>query len=126
MSKSGNGKRILMIDDDITSLDIVSFLFEDRGYQVERCSGGEPALELLASQKFELVLIDMMMPGLNGVETVSEIRSRALTDSPIIAFTATEDPELHKQAREAGCSKVLLKPIQPKQLIAEVEEFLTA
>ena len=114
-----------MIDDDITSLDIVSLLFEDRGYQVHRCAGGGEALDLLGAQQFELVLIDMMMPGLNGVDTVTEMRTRALTDSPIIAFTATDDPELHKQACEAGCNKVLLKPIQSKKLIAEIEELLS-
>ena len=113
-----------MIDDDITSLDIVALLFEDRGYTVQRCSSGAEALQLLDSQQFELVLIDMMMPGLNGVDTVSEMRSRKLTTSPIIGFTATDDPELHRQACDAGCNKVLLKPIRSEKLIAEIEEFL--
>ena len=125
MTENSSNKRILLIDDDITSLDIISFLFEDRGYRVDRCSGGLQALELLESQEFELALIDMMMPGLNGVETVGEIRSRGLADLPIVAFTATDDRSLHRQAIEAGCNKVLLKPIRSEKLIAEVEEFLS-
>ena len=116
-------RTILVIDDDITALDIVSFLFEDRGYQVKRCSGGKQALEMFDEIQPEVVLVDLMMPGINGVETVRQIRATGY-DAPIIAFTATEDETIHQEAEDAGCDKVLLKPLRSSRLLAEIEELL--
>lgn len=124
MENSSTSKRILVIDDDITSLDLISYLFEERGYQVIRCSSGSQALEVLGRGAVALVLVDLMMPGLNGIETVREIRARGHLALPIIAFTAAEEPVLHEEAKAAGCAKVLCKPLRPKQLVAEIEAFL--
>ncbi len=117
-------KHILVIDDDITSLDIVSYLFEERGYEVERCADGHAAIEYVKSNKPDILLVDLMMPQINGAETVKEIRSLGLTDTPIIAFTAVDDPDVHEEARKAGCNEVLTKPLHPKKLLEKIERFL--
>ena len=117
-------KHILVIDDDITALDIVSFLFEQRGYEVERCADGFAAIEYCRQITPDLIIVDLMMPQINGVATVEEIRDLGLSDVPIIAFTAVDDAELHQSARQAGCNDVLTKPLRPEKLVARIKAYL--
>lgn len=116
-------KKILLIDDDITALDIVSFLIEERGYEVERCADGFAAIDKIEQLTPDLIIVDLMMPKINGVQTVSELRTRGVT-APIIAFTATDEATLHRQAEEAGCNRVLTKPCRPDKLIEHIQSFL--
>ena len=117
-------KLILVIDDDITSLDIVCFLFEERGYTVEPCADGHTAIDYVQSRKPDILVVDLMMPNINGVETVKQIRGLGLTDTPIIAFTAVDDPAVHSEAIDAGCNEVLTKPLHPEKLLKKIERFL--
>ena len=114
-------KNILVIDDDITSLDIVSFLFEERGYHVERCTDGFAAIEYVKNNHPDLIIVDLMMPQINGVETVREIRKLGLNKVPIVAFTAVDEPQLHEEAEAAGCDRVLTKPCRPDQLVESIK-----
>ena len=124
MNEEQVSKTVLVIDDDITSLDIISLLFEDRGFVVERCAGGKEALALLETVAVKVVLIDIMMPEMDGIETVEKIRQRGLKDLPIIAFSANDNPEILEKARVAGCNKVLTKPLRAEKLLQEIEAFL--
>jgi CheY-like chemotaxis protein len=117
-------KRILVIDDDITALDIVSFLLEEKGFAVERCVDGFAAIESVQKVSPDLIVVDLMMPGINGVSTVREMRSRGLKTIPIIAFTAVDDPRLHDEARDAGCNLVLTKPCRPERLLQHIMKLL--
>lgn len=116
-------KKILIIDDDVTALDIVDFLFEDKGFEVVRRADGLAALESIDEGAPDVILVDLMMPRMNGQDCVREIRKRGLT-LPIIAFTAVDDPEIHKQALEAGCNIVLTKPCKPALLVQHVNKLL--
>ena len=115
-------KHVLIIDDDITALDITAFLFEKKGYDVKRCADGLKAIDYVKEVKPDLILIDLLMPEINGVETVKRIRAMGITSVPIIAFTAVDDPELHEEAREAGCDDVLTKPLRPQKLLKSIEQ----
>lgn len=117
-------KHILVIDDDVTSLDLVSFLFEEKGFKVDRLADGFSAIEHVRTSEPDIIVIDLMMPGINGVETVKQIRALGLKQVPIIAFTAVDDPVLHSEALSAGCNKVLTKPIRPDKLVKGVTECL--
>ncbi len=116
-------KKILIIDDDVTALDIVDFLFEDHGYEVVRRADGLSALACIENEKPDIALVDLMMPQMNGQECIRQIRKKGLT-MPIIAFTALDDPEVHREAIESGCNLVLTKPCKPTVLIQHVEELL--
>ena len=126
VENSESTKHLLVIDDDITSLDIVSFLFEERGYNVDRCTDGRAAIEYVKRIHPDLLIVDLMMPEINGAETVREIRQLGLTDVPIIAFTAVDDPELHQEALTAGCNEVLTKPCPAEKLLKQIKKFLPA
>ena len=117
------GNRILVIDDDITALDLVDILFEGQGFEVVRHSNGLAALDGLQSSKPDLILIDLMMPHLAGQECVRQMRSQGVS-VPIVAFTALDDPSAHQEARQAGCDKVIVKPCKSKDLIKEIEKLL--
>ncbi len=125
MSAEAANKSILVIDDDITALDIVSFLFEERGYTVERCTDGFAAIEFVKGSTPDLVIVDLMMPGINGIDTVKEIRGLGVS-VPVIAFTAVDEPTLHDDATDAGCDLVLTKPCRPEKLVEHIKRLLPA
>lgn len=118
-----SGRKILIIDDDVTALDIVDYLFEDRGFHVVRRADGKSALDSVTDVNPEIILVDLMMPLMNGQECVRRLRSMGY-QVPIVAFTAIDDPEIHADAISAGCDMVLTKPCRPNALLAKIEELL--
>ena len=118
-------KKIFVIDDDMTALDIVDFLLEDEGYDVIRHSEGKSALEDLDKQQPDLVLIDLMMPSMNGQDCIKAIREKGIT-IPIIAFTAIDDPDIHRQAIDSGCNMVVTKPCKSNELVAKIKSLTSA
>lgn len=116
-------RKILIIDDDLTALDIVDLLFEDKGFEVMRSTDGISALEFLQKVSPDIILIDLMMPKMNGQECVRQIRAKGIT-IPIVAFTALDDPEVHQEAMHAGCNLVLTKPCKPALLVKHIEDLL--
>lgn len=118
-----DSKKILIIDDDVTALDIVDFLFEDKGFEVVRRTDGISALDCLEQVAPDIILIDLMMPRMNGQECIREIRKKGLK-TPIVAFTALDDPEVHQEAKDAGCNLVLTKPCKPATLVQHIETLM--
>ena len=115
--------KILIIDDDMTALDIVDLLFEDRGFEVVRRADGQSAEDTVLEVQPDVILVDLMMPQMNGQETVRLIRQKGI-GIPIVAFTAIDDPEVHQEAREAGCNLVLTKPCKPIKLVEHIQKLI--
>lgn len=115
--------KILVIDDDVTALDIVDLLFEDQGFDVIRRADGISALACVQEANPDIILIDLMMPKMNGQECIRELRSRGVK-VPIVAFTALDDPDVHQEARDAGCNVVLTKPCKSKELVKQISSLL--
>lgn len=118
-------KHILIVDDDVTSLDIISFVFQRSGHIVDRCASGESAIEYVKAILPDLILIDLLMPGVDGIATVKAIREMGMKEVPIVAFTAVEDEELHEKARNTGCQAVVTKPLPAHKLLELVSDALT-
>jgi CheY-like chemotaxis protein len=116
--------RILVVDDDVTSLDIVDVILEGEGFDVVRATNGQSAVDDVEKAKPDLILIDLMMPHMSGQEAIRQIRSKGI-QVPIVAFTALDDPSVHKDAREAGCDIVVTKPCKSKDLVRGIQELLT-
>ena len=123
-STANSNRHILILDDDITSLDIVSYLFEERGYTVDRCTDGFAAIDYLKGNEPDLLIVDLMMQKINGVDTVKQIRELGFSALPIIAFTAVDEPLLHKEALTAGCNEVLTKPCPAEKLVKHIKRLL--
>lgn len=115
--------KILLVDDDMTSLDLMDLLFEDKGFNVVRCSDGGQAIAAAEKASPDIILVDLMMPGITGQEAVRQIRSQGI-NIPIVAFTALDDPDAHEEAIEAGCNLVLTKPCKPSDLIKHIVDLV--
>ncbi len=116
-------KQILIIEDDRAISDIVAFNLEKEGYQVVVAADGEEGLLAFAARPFDLVLLDIMMPKLDGLSVLDTIRSRA--DLPVIIMSAktAEDDRLAGFARHAD--DYICKPLSVKELLMRVKVHLS-
>ena len=116
-------KRIMTVDDAATIRKLVSMTLTDEGYEVRQAADGEEALQLLQEKRFDIVITDINMPKLNGIELVR--RLRALPDyrtTPILLLTTESDPAKKQEGKAAGATGWITKPFQPEQLAAAVRQ----
>jgi CheY-like chemotaxis protein len=116
-------RNILFVDDDITSLDIMAILFEKNGFEVLRSADATQAIDSAQKNSPDIIVVDLMMPEIDGVTAVKKIRENGY-NKPVIAFTASNDIELHNRAIEAGCAKVLTKPCKAQTLVQSVNDLV--
>ncbi|MCD4504110.1 ATP-binding protein [Chromobacterium piscinae] len=115
--------RILVVDDNAVNRKYLQALLERLNQQPTLASDGPEALRLAASQPFDLVLMDLHMPGMDGVKTARGLRERALTPRmPIVALTADAFPETRQQMLEQGLDDFLTKPLSRDQLLAVLQK----
>ena len=111
--------RVLLVEDGLVNQEVAQGLLEMRGYHVEIANNGREALEALERQSFDIVLMDLEMPEMDGLTATAEIRRRELcTDAgvPIIAMTAHAVSTLREQCFDMGMDGYVTKPIQPQDL----------
>lgn len=114
--------RILVVDDDPPSVKMTAFLLREEGYEVLAANNGHDALRLLEREKPDLVLLDVMMPGLDGFETIREIRARYAI--PVIFLSAKGETADRVAGLEQGADDYLAKPFEPSELLARVRAVL--
>ncbi len=116
---------LLVVDDTDENRDMLSRRLERRGYDVLRAEGGEQALEIVAKEPVDLVLLDIMMPGMDGIEVLRRLRqARGQTELPIIMQTAKTDSEDVVEALDLGANDYVTKPIDFPVVLARVETQL--
>ena len=117
--------RILIVDDNDMNLDVIESLLEETGIQVTTAESGAACLELLNEQTFDVVLLDQMMPGMSGTETLREIRGQHLAEgTPIIALTADAIVGARDSYLNEGFSDYLSKPVMYEALEAILIKYL--
>ncbi|HMC32839.1 MAG TPA: response regulator, partial [Myxococcales bacterium] len=116
--------RILVVDDDAYVSRTLLDLLSQQGFQGTRAESGEAALEMLARGRFDLVLLDVRMPGLNGFETCARIRTSYGAALPVIILTAFGDAAAVRKGYDAGADDFLQKPVDTPHLILKVKAFL--
>ncbi|MCX8022104.1 MAG: response regulator [Syntrophorhabdaceae bacterium] len=118
-------KKILIVDDSPTIRKLINFILKKKNYIVTEAEDGVDAMEKLINTKIDLVIADLNMPNMDGIELVKSLRNSYYhLDTPIIMLTTTKDEELKKSALEAGVNLFLNKPIQPNLLLYKVESLL--
>lgn len=121
--------RVLIVDDSPLNLRTVSCLLERLGCRTAVAESGEQALELLRSDDFDLVLMDCLMPGMDGYQTTGLIRapdSRTRNpEVPVVALTARVDLACRERCREAGMNDFVEKPVNRPRLEAVLERWVT-
>ena len=115
--------KILWVDDEIELLKPHLIFLENRGYQTTPCNNGIDALELIASNSFDIVLLDENMPGLSGLETLSEIKNIA-AQLPVIMITKNEEEHIMNEAIGTKISDYLIKPVNPNQILLSLKKTL--
>jgi nitrogen regulation protein NR(I) len=116
-------EKILIIDDDEGLNHFLSRFFKRKGYAVTACANGKAALETLALQSFDLVLLDYKMPGLNGLEVLKNIKSTQVK-TPVILMTAYSNTDTAIEAMKRGAYDYLVKPFERDELSRVVSEAL--
>jgi len=113
--------RILIVDDDEITLEFLSSILIDLGYEVATARNGEEGMELLQTGLYRLVILDWMMPGMSGVELCRKIRSGPLADDCyIILLTSRRQPSDVVEGLKAGANDFIIKPIEPDELSMRV------
>src|SRR5439155_9638373 len=115
--------RILLVEDGITNRKLISLVVERAGASVRSAENGQAGLEAVAWEPFDLILMDMQMPVMDGYTATRELRRLGCT-LPIIALTAHAMASDERKCREAGCSGYLTKPIDRAQLLQAVASAL--
>ena len=114
--------RILVVDDEATITDFVGFALEKEGYEADIVKSGEDAEELIERNDYDLFILDIMLPGMDGYELCRRLRTKS--DSPVL-FLSARDTELDKVVGlEIGGDDYLVKPFGVRELIARVRALL--
>jgi DNA-binding response OmpR family regulator len=118
-------KRILVVDDDENILSLERTILEQKGFEVTTASGGKEALRILAEQPFDLVLLDVMMPEVDGFTVCRKIKEDAkLKDLPVIFLTAKGGGEALAEGFESGAIMYINKPFTANKLLTIVNTML--
>jgi CheY-like chemotaxis protein len=119
------GARILVVEDDPDIMRILTHALTAVGHEVVPAFGGEDAIRKVKAQKFDIVLTDLAMPKVSGVEVIQTIKSDAATRHiPVLAVTAHVWDGIAQSAGQVGCDGYISKPFSMKQLVQEVQKHL--
>lgn len=120
-----NAGRILVVDDQPANLRVVSALLARHGYEVDNAADGPAALEVCEQRVPDLVLLDMMMPGMDGFGLIAQLKQREpLLRIPVVFLTAAHDRDLLLRAFDAGAVDYVTKPFTPEELLARVSAHI--
>jgi DNA-binding response OmpR family regulator len=117
-----NNGTVLVVEDEPSIAEVVSLYLRRAGYQVQMAQDGNAALELLARQAPDLVILDLMLPGVDGYEITRWLRDR--NDVPIIMLTARRDERDRIAGLELGADDYVVKPFSPQELVSRVRAVL--
>ena len=117
--------KVLIADDEQENLEILKYNLENEGYEVFTCDNGDDVLPLALKERPNLIILDIMMPGKDGVEVCEMLRSKSQFDSTFIVFlTARSEDFTHIACYENGGDDFIVKPIKPKVLISRIKAVM--
>ncbi|HEX8684491.1 MAG TPA: response regulator transcription factor [Ardenticatenaceae bacterium] len=114
--------RVLIVDDDLPSVKMNSYLLREEGYEVATASNGMEALQLLEDEPVDLIVLDVMMPMMDGHETLRQLREQY--DLPVIFLSAKGETVDKVRGLELGADDYLAKPFEPAELLARVKSVM--
>src|SRR5512143_2298055 len=118
-------EKILIVDDDLETLRLVGLMLQRQGYEISAASNGEQGLDKAWEEKPDLILLDIMMPGMDGYEVTRKLRGNPSTlSTPILMFTAKTQLDDKVVGFDVGADDYLTKPTHPSELQAHVKALL--
>ncbi len=122
MENKGENFKALIVDDDDNICQLVSLYLQKDGFITEVCHDGESALAKLRNEKYDVMLLDLMMPGLDGFETLTQLRK--FSNIPVIMLSACGEPMDKISGLDHGADDYITKPFEPQELIARIRAVL--
>jgi two-component system response regulator MtrA len=110
---------IMVVDDDQDLAEMLGIVLNGAGFEVDLVNRGDEALELFRAQRPDLILLDVMLPGMDGVEVARQIRNESMV--PIVMLTAKSDTQDVVLGLEAGADDYMVKPFEPSELVARIK-----
>jgi len=118
-------KRVLLVDDSETVIQFEKLMLRGLGYDLVTAKNGKLALTQVASQKPDLILLDLVMPEMDGVETLRCLKGNPETKNiPVVVVTTKGDPGMAEQAFAAGCNDYITKPVDKVELLDKLRKHL--
>ncbi len=118
-------KKVLVVDDEPDILRVISFRLQKAGYEVLTAKDGKTALDLVAGNKPDLILLDLRMPVVSGEEVCATLKSdAALKTIPVILLTASSGGKITDKAKELKADDCMIKPFEAEVLLEKVRKFI--
>ena len=117
-------KKIVLAEDNSIFLLLLKFRLEKEGYKILTAVDGKEAIELIEEHSPELILTDVMMPFISGLEVISHVRNKLNMQTPIIVFSSAGQEEIVLKAFDLGATDFMSKPLSPNELVIRVKRLL--
>ncbi len=119
-------EKILIVDDDVETLRLVGLMLQRQGYEIAAASNGTQAISMAQSEMPDLIVLDIMMPDMDGYQVTKQLRSMSETSTtPILMFTAKSQVDDKVAGYDAGVDDYLTKPVHPAELVAHIKALLS-
>ena len=119
------GEKILVVEDNPVNRRLIEFLLRSQGYQLSQAATAQEAFELLKAERIDLILMDVQLPGIDGLEATKKLKADPRTsDIPVVAVTSYAMKGDREKALAAGCVGYITKPIDKTILLQEVANLL--
>ncbi len=119
------GEKILLVEDNAVNRDLIQFLLSSQGYQVLEAGTAQEAFEILKTERPDLILMDIQLPGMDGLEATKKLKGDPATqDIPVVAVTSYAMKGDREQALAAGCVGYITKPIDKTAFLQQVADHL--
>ena len=115
--------KILWVDDEIDFLKSHLIFLSDKGYEINTCTNGSDALDLVKKNQYDIILLDENMPGISGIETLKQIK-KIDTNLKVIMITKSEEENIMEEAIGKEISDYLIKPVNPNQILLSLKKNL--
>ncbi len=116
---------ILWVDDEIELLKPHLLFLQGKGYNVESCNNGYDAIDIITDTRYDLIILDEMMPGMTGLETLAKIKE-IRPDTPVVMVTKSEEENIMDRAVGSKIADYLIKPVNPNQVLLSIKKNLHA
>lgn len=113
--------KILWVDDEVELLKPHILFLENKGYSLDKCNNGYDALEMIASTPYDLIILDEMMPGITGLETLQRIKD-IRPDTPVVMVTKSEEEDIMNRAIGSKIADYIIKPVNPNQVLLSIKK----
>lgn len=120
-------KKIMVVDDEVGALTLIGIMLERGGFEVIKAGDAYAALEMLKSTTPDMFILDVMMPGMDGIELCKQLRAhQGLQSTPVLILSARGDADAVSMGLAAGANSYLSKPILHHDLITKVQELINS